>query len=306
LAVPTEPGAVTEPTLLAGTPVAESWRATVTAGLEALRAAGVEPTLGTVLMSDDPGATAFMDRKHERCAELGVPTRRVDLPADAPAERCYRAVERLADDDGVTALFVQVPLPDHVDAGAVRARVPPAKDVDCFAPANLGRLVAGDPRVTPATPAAVLRLLDAHDVAVAGQEAVVVGRTTAICRPLASLLLARDATVTTCHTRTRDLPAHTRRADLLVTAAGSPGLVDGSMLSPGVTVVDISANRVDADTERGHEVVGDVAFESARRKADAITPVPGGVGPLTLVSLLSNVVDLTARAAGVESALPER
>jgi methylenetetrahydrofolate dehydrogenase (NADP+)/methenyltetrahydrofolate cyclohydrolase len=305
LSSPTEPAVVTGPTLLAGEPVAESWRATVTDGLDALRAAGAEPALGTVLMSDDDAARRFMDRKHERCAELGIPTRRVDLPADAPAERCYRAVADLAAADDVTALFVQAPLPDHVDVGAVRERVPPAKDVDCFAPANLGRLVAGEPRVTPATPAAVLRLLDAHDVSVAGREAVVVGRTVAICRPLAALLLDRDATVTTCHSRTADLAAHTRRADLLVTAAGTPGLVDGSMLSPGVVAVDISANRVATDSEPGYELVGDIDFESAKPKAGAITPVPGGVGPLTMVSLLANVVAVTARQAGVESPFRE-
>jgi len=172
---------------------------------------------------------------------------------------------------------------------------------------NLGRLVGGDPFVVPATPAAVLALLAAHDVETAGRDVVVVGRTTAICRPLANLLLGRgpggDATVTVCHTATRDLAAKTRGADVLVTAAGVPRLVDASMVSPGVTVVDVSANRIETGAGDGYEVVGDVDFESVAGIADAITPVPGGVGPLTLASLPRNVVDVTAKAAGVESVL---
>jgi methylenetetrahydrofolate dehydrogenase (NADP+)/methenyltetrahydrofolate cyclohydrolase len=254
------------------------------ARLDACREAGVDPCLATVLVSDDPGARGFMDRKHDRCAETGVDTRRVDLPADAPADRVYRTVEELGADPAVTALFVQVPLPAHVDEAAVRARVPAEKDVDCFAHANVGRLVAGDPRVRPVTSLAVDRLLSAYDVAVAGLDAVVVGRTTAIGTPLAHLLCRRDATVTVCHSRTEGLGAKTRSADLLVTAAGTPGLIDGSMVSAGVVVVDVSANRA-ADGN----VVGDVDAESVGETAAAMTPVPGGVGPLTMASLLHNV-----------------
>ena len=259
------------------------------ARLDACREAGVDPCLATVLVSDDPGARRFMDRKHDRCAEAGVDTRRVDLPADAPADRVYRTVEELGADPSVTALFVQVPLPAHVDEAAVRARVPAEKDVDCFAHANVGRLVAGDPRVRPVTSLAVDRLLSAYDVAVAGLDAVVVGRTTAIGTPLAHLLCRRDATVTVCHSRTEGLGAKTRSADLLVTAAGTPGLVDGSMVSAGVVVVDVSANRA-ADGN----VVGDVDAESVGEKAAAMTPVPGGVGPLTMASLLHNVAAVSA------------
>lgn len=282
-----------------GGPLADEVRAGVRRDVETLLDRGVTPTLGTVLMTDDDAATAYMDRKHEACREVGVETRRVDVDPDAPAETLYGAVERLAADEEVTALFVQVPLPAHVDAGAVRERVPPTKDVDCFAPVNLGRLVAGDPVVTPATPAAVMRLLDAYDVALDGREAVVVGRTTAIGKPTAQLLLDRDATVTVCHSRTRDLASHTRRADVLVTVAGEPGLVGASMLSPGVSIVDVSVNRV--ESAEGYELVGDVDVAGVHETADAITPVPGGVGPLTLANLLRNVVDVTAREAGVEA-----
>jgi len=296
-------------TLLRGTPLAKEITDRVFDGVAELRDRGVVPTLGTVLMSDDESALAFMDRKHERCRAVGIPTERIDLSPEESAATLYEAVERLANDEAVTALFVQAPLPDHVDGDAVRERIPTAKDVDCFAFENLGLLVADSPRVRPATPAAVLRLLRGYDVETAGADVCIVGRTTEICRPLANLLLQRgpagDATVTVCHSHTTDLGAKTRAADVLVTAAGTPELVDASMVAPGAVVVDISVNRVSADTEKGYELVGDVDFEGVRERARAITPVPGGVGPLTLAMLLRNVVTLTARQADVESPFDE-
>jgi methylenetetrahydrofolate dehydrogenase (NADP+)/methenyltetrahydrofolate cyclohydrolase len=276
------------PRRLAGEDPAAAVRQRALERLTECRSEGVDPLLATVLVGDDPGARSFMDRKHDLCAEVGIDTRRVDLPADAPADRVYRTVDDLGADPAVTALFVQTPLPAHVDEAAVRRRVPPGKDVDCFAPENVGRLVRGDPRVRPVTATAVDRLLRAHDVAVAGRDAVVVGRTDAIGTPIAHLLCRRDATVTVCHSRTRDLGARTRTADLLVTAAGAPGLVDGSMVSEGVVVVDVSATRVDGD------VVGDVDAESVGETAAALSPVPGGVGPLTMATLLENVVAVSA------------
>lgn len=284
---------MSEPRRLGGADPAAAVRDDARARLDGCREAGVDPRLATLLVSDDAGARAFMDRKHDLCAEVGIDTRRIDLPADAPAERVYRAVEGFGADPTVTAVFVQVPLPSHVDAAAVRARVPPERDVDCFAHANVGRLVAGDPRVRPVPALAVDRLLSAHGVAVAGRDAVVVGRTTAIGAPIARLLCRRDATVTVCHSRTRDLGAKTRAADLLVTAAGTPGLIDGSMVSEGVVVVDVSANRVEGETA----VVGDVDAASVGGKAAAMTPVPGGVGPLTVACLLHNVATVSADAA---------
>jgi len=285
---------VSQAELLGGDALATDIRASVRGRVAALAESGVEPTLGTVLMSDDPGDERFMNLKHAACAEAGIATRDVRLAPDAPAERVYRAVTDLSADDAVDAVFVQVPLPDHVDTSAVRSRVAPEKDVDCFAFENVGRLVAGAPRFEPATPAAVRELLAAHDVPVAGRDVVVVGRSSVIGTPLANLLL-RDApdgnaTVTVCHSRTRDLAAHTRRADVLVTAAGVPALVDGAMLSDGVVVVDVSANRREAEDTGEVEVVGDVDFDSAASTAAAITPVPGGVGPVTLACLLRNVV----------------
>jgi methylenetetrahydrofolate dehydrogenase (NADP+)/methenyltetrahydrofolate cyclohydrolase len=286
---------------LAGDDPAAALRREALDALGTCREAGVDPCLGTLLVSDDAGATAFMDRKHDRCADVGIDTRRVDLPADAPAERVYRVVEELAADPGVTALFVQVPLPDHVEETAIRERVPPEKDVDCFSPANVGRFVTGDPRVRPVTTLAVDSLLSAYDVSVAGRDAVVVGRTAAIGTPLAHRLCRRDAAVTVCHSRTRDLGAKTRGADLLVTAAGTPGLVDGSMVSPGVVVVDVSATRIPADEDGEVTVVGDVDAASVGAKAAAMTPVPGGVGPVTMAALLYNVVSVSAPESADQS-----
>jgi methylenetetrahydrofolate dehydrogenase (NADP+)/methenyltetrahydrofolate cyclohydrolase len=297
---------------LLGEPVAAAVRRDVR---DRLRALGERvPTLATVLMSDDPADERFVELKHDACDDVGIATRDVRIAPDAPASRLHGAVERLSADPGVDAVFVQVPLPDHVRTTAVGRRIDPAKDVDCFHPETLGRLVAGDPRYVPATAAAVRRLLAAYDVDVTGRDVVVVGRSTVIGRPLANLLFqpasgsgsgsgvaSGDATVTVCHSRTRDLGAHTRRADVLVTACGVPRLVDGSMLSPGVTVVDVSANRVgpdaggDAGAGREATVVGDVDVESVREVAGAITPVPGGVGPVTLAALLANVVRAAER-----------
>jgi len=291
---------------LLGEPVAAEIRETVEARVERLVERERAPTLGTVLMSDDPGDRRFVELKHEACAAVGIATRDVRVDPADPASRLHRAVERLSADDAVDAVFVQVPLPDYVDTAGARERVDPRKDVDCLHPANLGRLVAGDPRFVPATTAAVVRLLVAYDVRVEGRDVAVVGRSAVIGRPLANRLLQDrvpgNATVTVCHSRTDDLGAVTRGADVVVTAAGVPELVDGSMLSPGAAVVDASANRREAGADRGHEVVGDVAFESAREVVSAITPVPGGVGPVTLAALLDNVTLAAERRAGADAA----
>lgn len=295
---------MTTATLLEGRELADAIEAEALDDLDVLREHGVEPTLGTLTMSDDEAQTVFMDRKHDLCAENGIPTKRLDVDQDEPAADCYEAVDQLASDSDVTALFVQAPLPDHVNLGEVRARVPAGKDVDCFNPENLGRLVTDDPRVTPATPAACQRLLSAYDIETAGQDVVVVGRSDAIGKPLANMLLARgpgaNATVTVCHTATTDLATHTEAADILVTAAGEPRLIDASMVSADATVVDISVNRVTTAAKQEYELVGDVDFGSVSERVAHITPVPGGVGPLTLAMILRNVVDLTARQASVD------
>lgn len=274
--------------LLHGEPVAAEIRASVRQRVSSLQEAEVAPTLGTVLVSADTAANRFMDLKHDACRDVGIDTRDHRLDPEAPESRVLKVVESLGADSGVDGIFVQAPLPDHVRELRVRRAVDPAKDVDCFHPTNLGRLVAGSPRFRPATPSAVRALLDAYDIPVEGRDVVVVGRSGVIGKPLANMLLedgpGGNATVTVCHSRTTDLGEKTRQADVLVTAAGVPELVDASMVSNGVVVVDVSANR----TESG-DTVGDVAFDAVREKASAITPVPGGVGPVTLAALLENV-----------------
>jgi methylenetetrahydrofolate dehydrogenase (NADP+)/methenyltetrahydrofolate cyclohydrolase len=208
----------------------------------------------------------------------------------------------------VDGILVQMPVPDHVDKREVLRRIDPAKDADGFHPENVGRLVAGNPRFVPCTPHGIQKLLDSVGVDPEGKDAVVVGRSDIVGKPMANLLMQKaaggNATVTVCHSRTEDLAEKTRNADILVAAAGVPEMIDGTMLSEGVTVVDVGINRVDADTEKGYELVGDVEFESAKAKADAITPVPGGVGPMTRAMLLWNTVKAAADEASVAVDLP--
>lgn len=280
---------------MTGEPVAADIREEVRRRVGRLDEAGVVPTLGTVLMSDDPADERFMALKHAACERMGIATRERRLDPTASEARLHRTVERLCADTEIHAVFVQVPLPDGVALAGVRRRLDPRTDVDCFHPENLGRLVAGDPRFVPATPAAVVALLAAYDVPIDGRDVVIVGRSAVIGIPLANLLL-RDgplgnATVTVCHSRTTDLAAVTRRADVVVTACGVPELLTGSMLAEGAVVVDVSVNRPDT----GSGVVGDVDYGSASEVAAAITPVPGGVGPVTLAALGRNVVLATER-----------
>jgi methylenetetrahydrofolate dehydrogenase (NADP+)/methenyltetrahydrofolate cyclohydrolase len=283
--------------LLDGRPVAADIDERTVGRVASLREAGTTPTLATIGMTDDPASKRFLELKGEACEEVGIDARPTLLASDAPAERCYDAVETASENRGIDAVFVQIPLPDHVEEHRVRASIAPEKDVDCFHPRNLGRLVGGDPAIEPATAGGICTLLDAYGISLAGRDVTIVGRSSAIGRPLANLLMERapgpDATVTVCHSFTSDLAARTRRADVLVTACGEPRLVDGAMLSPDTVVVDASATRV--ETDEGYEVVGDVDAESARAKARAITPVPSGVGPMTLASLLENVVTLAER-----------
>jgi|AntDeeMetageno50_2_1112565.scaffolds.fasta_scaffold01223_2 methylenetetrahydrofolate dehydrogenase (NADP+)/methenyltetrahydrofolate cyclohydrolase len=279
---------------LRGEPIAAEIRADVRDRVRELAAKDTTPTLATVLMSADPGDERFVELKHEACRDLDIASRDVRIAPDAPASRLYGAVDRLCADPGIDGVFVQVPLPDHVALAGVRRRLDPVKDIDCLGFSNLGQLVRGDPHYLPATPAAVRRLLTANDIAIEGRDVVIVGRSAIVGKPLVNLLLhdapGGNATTTVCHSRTTDLGGVTRGADIVVTAAGVPGLVDGSMLSPGVTVIDVSANRITPEPGADTEVVGDVDVESVASVAGAITPVPGGVGPVTLAMLVSNVV----------------
>jgi methylenetetrahydrofolate dehydrogenase (NADP+)/methenyltetrahydrofolate cyclohydrolase len=295
-------------TVIDGNEVADRIRTDLSACVDTLVDAGVRPGLATVLMSDDGASETYVSMKQRACEEIGIEGSHIELDPDAPAAELFDTVADLNDDDGVDGILVQMPVPDHVGKSAVLDRIDPMKDVDAFHPENVGRMVAGNARYKPCTPHGIQKLLEAYDVETEGAEAVVVGRSDIVGKPMANLLIQKapfgNATTTVCHSRTDDLAAHTRAADIVVVAAGVPEMVDGSMLTEGTTVVDVGVNRVDADTEKGYELVGDVEFESAREKADVITPVPGGVGPMTIAMLLYNTVKAASLQSGVDVDLP--
>ena len=291
-------------TIIDGNEVAADVRAGLADGIETLKAEGTTPGLATVLMSDDPASETYVSMKQRDCEEVGINGIHVELDADAPAEELYDTIDDLNADPEVHGILVQMPVPDHVDTRRVLRSIDPVKDVDGFHPENVGRLVAGHARYKPCTPHGIQKLFEAYDVETEGAEAVVVGRSDIVGKPMTNLLIQKapfgNATTTVCHSRTKDLAGHLAEADIVVAAAGVPELVTGDMLKEGSTVVDVGINRVDADTEKGYELVGDVEFESAKEVAGKITPVPGGVGPMTRAMLLYN----TVKAASVQTDVP--
>ncbi|MFC6723975.1 bifunctional methylenetetrahydrofolate dehydrogenase/methenyltetrahydrofolate cyclohydrolase [Halobium palmae] len=290
--------------IIDGNEVGERVKDGLADGIETLSAEGVTPGLATVLMSEDGASETYVSMKQRACEEVGIDSVHVEIDPDAPESELLDRIDELNEDPSIHGILVQMPVPDHVDEKAVLRRVDPAKDVDGFHPENVGRLVAGDARFKPCTPHGVQKLLASADVDPEGQDVVIVGRSDIVGKPLANLLVQKapggNATVTVCHSRTDDLGEKTRNADVVVAAVGVPELVDGSMLSEGTVVIDVGVNRVDADTEKGYELVGDVEFESAKEKASAITPVPGGVGPMTIAMLLYN----TVKAASLQEDVP--
>jgi methylenetetrahydrofolate dehydrogenase (NADP+)/methenyltetrahydrofolate cyclohydrolase len=275
-----------------GKAVAASVRERVRGEVEDLAGSlGRPPGLATVLVGDDPGSAIYVRRKHEASAEVGI--RSFDHKPDASIshEDLLDLVGELNDADEVDGILVQLPLPEQIDAVAVVAALDPDKDVDGLTPTNAGLLARGESGLVPATPQGVMELIAAAEVDPAGKEAVIVGRSNLVGRPLFSLLLGANATVTVCHSQTRDLGEVCRRAEILVAAAGRPRLIDAEMIRPGATVIDVGINQTDDG------LVGDVDFEAAREVAGAITPVPGGVGPMTIAMLLANTVQAARRRA---------
>ncbi|OYR82147.1 bifunctional 5,10-methylene-tetrahydrofolate dehydrogenase/5,10-methylene-tetrahydrofolate cyclohydrolase, partial [Halorubrum sp. E3] len=238
--------------IIDGEAVAADVRDAVADEVARLADAGVEPGLATVLMSDDPASETYVSMKQRDCEEVGIESFHVEIDADAPAEELYETIDDLNDRDDVHGILVQLPLPDHVDQRTVLRRIDPEKDVDGFHPENVGRLVAGDARFKPCTPHGVQKLLDAYDVETEGADAVVVGRSDIVGKPMANLLIQKsptgNATTTVCHSRTKDLAAKLSTADIVIAAVGVPEFIDGSMLKAGATVIDVGINRVDADT----------------------------------------------------------
>jgi methylenetetrahydrofolate dehydrogenase (NADP+)/methenyltetrahydrofolate cyclohydrolase len=294
--------------IIDGEAIAQDIRDELASAVDHLTTEDAQPTLATVLMSPDPASETYVSMKQRDCEELGIATRDIELDLDAPATELFETIDELNEDPDVNAVLVQSPVPEHVDYREVLERIDPVKDVDAFHPENVGRLVAGYPRYKPCTPHGIQKLLEAIDVDTEGKDAVVVGRSRIVGKPMANLFIQKaaggNATTTICHSRTDDLAAKTRQADIVVAAAGVPELVDASMLSEDTVVIDVGINRVDADTEKGYELIGDVDFESAKEKASAITPVPGGVGPMTRAMLLYNTVKATSQQEDIDVELP--
>jgi len=245
---------------------------------------GSPPGLATVLVGADPPSQIYVAGKHRACAEVGIASIGCELPEDTTQEELAAVVGELNADPAVSGIIVQLPLPGHLDAARATSAVDPAKDVDGLTPTNAGLLVQGRDGLVPATPSGVIELLRRYDTPLEGAHAVVVGRSDLVGKPVASLLLAENATVTVCHSRTRDLEQVCLSADVLIAAVGRPRLVTGEMVREGATVIDVGMNRTDDG------LVGDVDFEAAAERARAITPVPGGVGPMTIAMLLRNTV----------------
>lgn len=277
-------------TILDGKATAAAVKADLARRVEGLRARGITPGLGTVLVGDDPGSHAYVGGKHQDCAEVGIESIRVDLPAETSQKELEDEIRRLNADPAVTGYIVQLPLPKHLDANRVLELMDPAKDADGLHPMNLGRLVLGEPAPLPCTPRGIVELLRRYEVDIDGAEVVVVGRGVTVGRPLGLLLTRRseNATVTLCHTGTRDLATHLRGADIVVAAAGVPRLITGALVKPGAAVLDVGITRTDEG------LVGDVAAD-VREVAGFVAPMPGGVGPMTRAMLITNVVEAAER-----------
>jgi methylenetetrahydrofolate dehydrogenase (NADP+)/methenyltetrahydrofolate cyclohydrolase len=263
-------------------------------------AAGRAPGLATVLVGEDPASAVYVRSKGKATREAGMESASHQLPADVGEAELLAMVTQLNADPGIDGILVQLPLPGHIDSAKVIAAIDPAKDVDGFHPINAGKLATGAAdALVPCTPLGCLHLLKQEVQSLSGRDAVVIGRSNIVGKPMALLLLRESATVTICHSRTRDLPDVVRRADIVVAAVGRPEIVRGDWLKPGATVIDVGVNRVDADDGKTR-LVGDVAFEEAQDVAGAITPVPGGVGPMTIAMLLRNTLVAACRREGLK------
>ena len=261
-----------------------------------IQVSGVAPRLATLIVGKDPGSQLYIRMKHRACERVGIGSVSVELPEEAATVDVVEEVQCLGEDPSIDGILVQLPLPRHVEQERVIAAIPPEKDVDGFTPLSLGRLLSGDPLFSPCTPLGIMVLLAEYGIAVEGTDAVVVGRSLEVGRPMAILLLNAGATVTVCHSKTRNLAGKTRSADLLVSSVGKPGFITGTMVREGAVVIDVGISQVEGKT------CGDVDFTAVEPRARAITPVPGGVGPMTIAMLMEN----TLKAARERGCRPAR
>lgn len=283
-----------EPLIINGNETAAAIRSEMAKEVEEMKAKGVEPGLGFVLVGDNPASQAYVRMKKKACAEVGITGYDYELPKETTQEELLKLVDELNHDPKIDGFIVQLPLPKHISEEAVIAATDPKKDVDCFHPVNVGKLCIGDTDgFYPCTPYGVVVLLQRAGIEVKGKHVVIVGRSNIVGKPLANLLVQKrdgaNATVTICHTGTKDIPSITRQGDIVVAAIGRPNTITADMVKEGAVVVDVGVNRVEDPTaKRGYRLVGDVDYENVAPKCSAITPVPGGVGPMTIAMLLGN------------------
>jgi len=290
--------------IIDGKQVAADMRAELKAEVARLKEQGIVPGLGVVLVGDDPASRSYVTGKEKACAEIGIYSDDNRLSADTSQEQLMTLVEKMNADPKINGILVQLPLPKGLDESEVLLAINPNKDVDGFHPVNVGKMVVGEKAFLSCTPHGIIQLLVRSGVNTEGAEVVIVGRSNLVGKPLANMLIQKNATgnatVTVCHTRTKNLADHVRRADIVIAAAGRPGTVTADMVKNGAVVIDVGVNRVeDATKKRGYRLVGDVDFEAIKEKASLITPVPGGVGPMTITMLLYNTVESAKRSAGL-------
>ncbi len=283
--------------IIDGVAVAKEVRAEVAREAAALKARGVTPGLTVVLVGDDPASAVYVRSKEKACIEAGMNGQTIRLSADTPQAELLALIDKLNADPTVHGILVQMPVPKHIDPQAVILRIAAEKDVDGFHPVNVGRVWIGEKNgFAPCTPAGVMVMLESAGVKVQGANVVVLGRSTIVGKPMTSLLVNASATVTVCHSKTKDLAAVTRGADILIAAIGKPEFVTADMVKPGAVVIDVGINRVDDPSQKkGYRIVGDVAFDAVSKVASKISPVPGGVGPMTIAMLLKNTVRAAAQ-----------
>jgi methylenetetrahydrofolate dehydrogenase (NADP+)/methenyltetrahydrofolate cyclohydrolase len=281
-------------TIIDGKTLSDSIKHDVARRVQILKEQGVAPGLAVVLVGDDPASQVYVRNKAAACEKAGLNSRVIRLPADASQAELLDLIHELNEDDAMHGILVQLPLPAHMDSSLVIETISAAKDVDGFHVSNAGLLMTGKPLFRPCTPYGVMKMLESQDVTIRGAEAVIVGASNIVGKPMAMLLLAAGSTVTLCNSKTKDLGAQTRRADILVVATGKPGIVTGAMIKPGAVVIDVGINRLPSG-----KLAGDVDFDSAKQVAGAITPVPGGVGPMTIAMLLVNTLEAAERQAAL-------
>lgn len=282
--------------IISGREVAGKIRAELRGRVAKLKEVGITPGLGVILVGDDPASHSYVTGKEKACEDIGIASEDNRLPADTPQSALLELINKMNNDSKIHGILVQLPLPGHIDEHEVLCAISPDKDVDGFHPVNVGRMLIGRKGFLPCTPHGVIKLLVHSGLKIEGAHVVVVGRSNIVGKPLANMLVRKspegNATVTLCHTKTVDLASHTRRADIIVAAAGKPRCITGDMVKDGVVVIDVGVNRIEDKTKKkGFRLVGDVDFDAVKEKASLITPVPGGVGPMTIAMLLVNTVE---------------